>query len=71
MLSCLYSESQQYKDTKGSEHYLGMTTVVLFPLPSSTHAFLFHLLLINEEKGLYRKYYNKLRREYKFLLPTV
>ena len=71
LLSCLYSESQQYNGTKGNEHYLGMTTVVPFPLPSSRHAFLFHLLFINEENGLYRQYYSKLRCEYKILLPTA
>jgi hypothetical protein len=49
LLSCLYSESQQYSDTKGSEHYLGMRAVVPLPLPNSRHAFLFYLLLINEE----------------------
>ena len=71
LLSCLYSESQQYSGTKGNEHYLGMKTDVPFPLPSSRHAFVFHLLLIDEKNGLYRQYSSKLRCEYKFLLPRV
>jgi len=70
-LSCLYSESQHYGGTKGSEHYLRITTVVPFPLPSSRHAFIFHLLLINEENGLYRQYSSKLHCEYKFLFPRL